>query len=376
MRIMFVGGGTGGHFYPLIAVAEEILDRSAANGAPTPSLYYIGPDVYDKESLDTLGIAFVSCPAGKMRRYFSLYNVLDTFKALYGFFVALIKLYKIYPDVVMSKAGYTSVPVTLAAWLLRIPIVIHESDVKPGRANRIAKHFATYIAISYPEAEQYFPKEKVALTGIPIRKSILTGIVNADVRSLGMPLTRPLILVLGGSQGAERVNILILEALEELLPKYEIFHQTGTAHEALVADTAATLLEKNQNAQFYKSIGFVNADVVGAGLKAAALVVSRAGSTTIHESAIAGVPSILIPIPEEISHDQRSNAYAYARTGAAVVMEEENLTPHLLQSEIDRIIGNAETNAGMKAAAKAFAKTDAAAIIAETLIGIGNSHGG
>ena len=160
MRIGLVGGGTGGHFYPLIAVAEELnVLKSSSN------LYYFGPSPYSKEDLEKNSIKYVYCPAGKIRRYFSFQNFLDLFRSFFGVFVALWKLYITYPDVIFSKGGYTSVPILTAARLLRIPVVIHESDAVPGRANKLAKSFAKYIAISYDDVAEFFPAEKNTIPG-------------------------------------------------------------------------------------------------------------------------------------------------------------------------------------------------------------------
>ena len=189
MRIGFVGGGTGGHFYPLVATAEFLTQHSAK-----PELYYFGPSPYSKELLQEHNIKFVYVPAGKLRRYFSLQNILDIGKAILGIPIAIVKLYLIYPDVIFSKGGYTSIPILSAAWFLRIPVVIHESDVIPGRANKFAKRFAKYIAISWEDTAEYFAKEKgkVALTGIPIRESIKKIHEKAATKK-GNPEEKPLL---------------------------------------------------------------------------------------------------------------------------------------------------------------------------------------
>lgn len=369
MRIAFVGGGTGGHFYPLLAVAEQ-LNTSTER----PELFYFGPDAYDPEALEAHGITHIRCPAGKVRRYWSPLNILDVFKNIAGVLVAFVKLYWLYPDVILSKGGYTSIPILLMGRFYRIPVVIHESDSTPGRANLLAKKFARYIAISYDDAAKFFPPEKTALTGIPIRSDILTQTTNAHAL-LGIPNDLPLLYVTGGSSGAERINVLILNTLNELLPHYRIFHQTGTAHEATVTQTAQALITDPELLGHYYVRGNLNAEHVSALLDAATLVISRAGSTTIFEISLHGKPAILIPIPEDISHDQTKNAYAYARTGAASVLEEANLTEHILTNEITNIITNPEKYQAMHTAALQFAPRDAAAKIAAVLIAIGHEHG-
>lgn len=371
-RIVLVGGGSGGHFYPLIAVAEQ-LNAMKAQGFEL-ELYYMGPEPYNKEVLDEQAIRFVNCPSGKKRKYFSLLNYLDIFKVIYGFFVAIVKLYVIYPDVIFSKGSYTSVPVTLAGYLLRIPIVIHESDSKPGSANKLAARFARYIAVSFDEAAKYFPSEKLALTGIPLRNEL--GVTAADpVAALGLPSERPIIFITGGSFGAERLNNLVLDSLDELLPTYTILHQTGTSHEKTVQQTSASLITNIHLLEHYYVKGSLTGEEMGLALAAASIVVGRAGAGTIFEIASKGRPSILIPIPENVSHDQKTNAYEYARSGAAAVLEEHNLTDGLLASEINRIMGDQGVYSGMSESARAFAKNDAARTIGETLIGISQEHG-
>ena len=378
MKVVLVGGGTGGHFYPLIAIAEAVIMSAKAQNIALPELYYMGPKAYDQSSLFAYNIKFISCPAGKRRRTSSVgdffRNILDMAKTFGGIFVAVWKLYSIYPDVVMSKGGYTSVPVVFAAWLLRIPIIIHESDAVPGRANKFAKNFARYIAISYENAGLYFPNEKTAFTGIPVRTELLAPAPEKSREKLQITGEKPLICILGGSQGAERINDLIASSLDILLPKYTILHQVGERHVKVVTETARALTQNADLLSDYYIRGFMDVETMHQALSAANVVVARAGSTTIYEIAIHTKPAILIPIPEEISHDQRANAYAYARSGAASVIEEKNLTPHLLMSEIERIIGDPVLRESMQESAQTFAKYDAATKIANILIAVGLEH--
>ena len=369
MRIAFVGGGTGGHFYPLIATAEAIKLSK-----PTAEMIYIGPTSYDKVELEANHIRHVYCPAGKVRRYFSVRNFFDIFKTGAGLFVAMYQLFVWYPDVIFSKGGYTSVPVLLAARFYRIPVVIHESDSKPGRASLLARNFARYIGIAYAEVAQYFPVDRTALVGIPIRQVIAN--IDADpFTKLGIPNDRPLIFVTGGSLGADRINGLILKSLTRLLPEYNIFHQTGNELEASVIQTAQALVTDVSLLSRYYVKGSITASTMAALLDAASIVITRAGSTSLFEIALHGKPAIVIPIPEEISHDQRTNAYAYARSGAASVLEEGNLTENLLTTEIQSIMGDTEKYKQMSASARIFARPEAAQLVASALISIGVEHG-
>jgi len=369
MRIGLVGGASGGHFYPLMAVAVELN-----NAAEQPRLYYFGPTPYNAESLKTHNVEHVYCPAGKLRRDFSLQNVLDIFRNFFGLFVAIWQLYKIYPDVIFSKGGYTAVPILIAARLLMIPVVIHESDTTPGRANQMAAKFAKYIAVSYDDAAKFFPAEKTALTGIPLRAELKTAIAD-PFAALGIPHDKPLIYVTGGSQGADRLNQIILRSLTDFLPHYRIFHQVGESNIEQMRQTAKGLLQGTDFADSYYLEGHISANQVSALLKAASIVITRAGSTTLFEIAYHGKPSIVVPIPEDVSRDQRTNAYTYARGGAATVIEELNLTPHLLAQEINTIMTSPEKQTQMAAAAQALFIPDAAQKLAASLISIGTEHG-
>ena len=374
MKILLTGGGSGGHFYPLIAITEAIDEIVVQNGYKRPEFFYMGPEPYDQKNLDVHGIQFVYCPSGKMRRYFSVKNYTDPFKVIAGIFVALYKLFMIYPDVVMSKGSFTSVPIVLAAWFYRIPIVVHESDVKPGRANALGARLATYIAISYPTAAEFFDPKKTTLTGMPMRSELLAKKPTAPVSSLGVSGERPIISIFGGSLGAESVNSIVLQALPELLQKYDVVHQTGAANEAPIKAEVNELIADPNLRAHYHPFGFLAVEGMNAALSYASLVISRAGSGQIFEIAHHGTPSILIPIRAEISHDQEHNALTYARTGAAIVINENNATPHILISEIDRILGNQQITIEMRTAAQGFAPLDAGRTIGTLLLDIGFAH--
>jgi UDP-N-acetylglucosamine--N-acetylmuramyl-(pentapeptide) pyrophosphoryl-undecaprenol N-acetylglucosamine transferase len=367
-RILLVGGGTGGHFYPLVAIAEELRVIQ-----PEVELYYAGPEPYDSEALSTLNIAFIHIGGGKMRRYQSILNVFDILKTIYACSVALLKLFIVYPDVIMSKGGYTSVPIVLAGYLLRIPIVIHESDARMGRANAFAAPYAQYILTSYTALKTVHP-DKTVCVGIPIRRALLEKKINTTSVFHDLPKDTPKLLVLGGSQGALRINNLVLDSLDELLPRYTIIHQTGATHYETCKSTAENLIPPDLLNTHYRIYGFMKSHELQEAYEAADIVISRGGSTSLYEIALHGKPSIVIPIPEDVSHDQRTNAYAYSDTGAATVIEEHNLTTSLLQNEIERIMQNTDLRDTMKEKARAFGKADAGMHVATLLIQISKEH--
>ncbi len=373
MRLALVGGGTGGHFYPLIAVAESLREQEAAG--VVVDLYYLGPDPYNAEALAKQNIKFVRCPAGKNRLYRSIWNYLDIFKTGWGIVVAFMKLLRLYPDAVLSKGGYTSVPVVIAAWLLRIPIVVHESDAVPGRANLLAARFARTIALAHEEAAEFFKGKEAKLVnvGMPIRRSFRTTINNPH-ELLGIQSDKPVILVTGGSSGAERLNNFIIASLPRLLTDFTVVHQVGDANVEGVSATASALFSDREPLSRYFVFGHLSEQRFAAALQAAALVVSRAGSTTLFEIAAAGKPAIVVPIPEDISRDQRSNAYAYARVTGAVVLEEHNLSDDILVAEITRILKSPEIINEMTAGARSLTASDGAYKLADILTTIGREH--
>ncbi|MFZ2167854.1 MAG: UDP-N-acetylglucosamine--N-acetylmuramyl-(pentapeptide) pyrophosphoryl-undecaprenol N-acetylglucosamine transferase [Minisyncoccia bacterium] len=377
MKIVFTGGGSGGHFYPIIAIAEALEDLVREEHLIAPALYYLAPSPFDEKALFENSIIYTQIPAGKMRRYFSLLNVTDTLKTLTGTITALFALFRIYPDVVVSKGGYASVPVVLAAHILRIPIIIHESDAKPGRANLLAAKWATKIAISFDSAAQYFPakaQNKIARTGIPIRKALMRVETEGARQYLELEKDVPTILVLGGSQGAVKINETVLSSLVELVAFANVIHQTGPANFKNVEAVSKVVLTKNPNAVRYHPINYLDQVSMQRAAGIADIIVSRAGANSIAEIGLWKKPAILIPIPESVSHDQRTNAYAYARTGAAIVIEEENLVPHLFIAEIQRILGDAELSKRMGAAAQGFTDPDAARILAREVLTIALPH--
>lgn len=376
MKILFTGGGTGGHFYPIIAVTEALHDRVIERKILPPELYFMASDAYNERALYDNNIKFIPIPAGKMRRYFSLLNFTDIFKTAYGCLRALLKVYSIYPDVVFAKGGYNSFPPLMAAKLLRIPVVIHESDSHPGRVNLWAGKFARRIAISYPSAAQFFgPKNqsKIAYTGNPIRPEIVMPLSNGAREYLKLEPNIPVLFILGGSQGSTNINDTIVEALPDLLNRYQVIHQTGRANIEEIRATTSVTLKDHPYKDRYKPFDYLNELAMRMASGVSDIIISRAGSQ-IFEIAAWGVPSILIPLSPEVSHDQTTNALAYSRTGAASVIEESNLHAHILIGEIDRIYNSPEIKETMKARAKAFSRTDSAKVIADAILDIALEH--
>jgi UDP-N-acetylglucosamine--N-acetylmuramyl-(pentapeptide) pyrophosphoryl-undecaprenol N-acetylglucosamine transferase len=373
MRILFTGGGSGGHFYPIVTIAEELNLLAKEKRLLELELFYMSPTPYNPGVLFENGITYKKNRAGKLRRSSSWFAVVPNFFDGWGVLLSLYQVYKIYPDVVFGKGGYASFPALFAARMLRIPTVIHESDSIPGRVNLWAGKWVSKIAVSYKEAASYFPADKVAFTGQPIRKDVALPIVSGAREFLKIEEGLPVVLVLGGSQGAQRINEAVLEGVKRLVEKYIIIHQTGKNNIVEAKATADAVLFDSAHKDRYKAFDYLDTLALRMSAGIASVVVSRAGST-IFEIAAWGVPSIIIPINERVSHDQHSNAFAYARAGACEVIEEDNLTPNLLLSEIDRLTTNEVEREKMKAATKTFYKPNAARLVAEEVLKIALEH--
>ncbi|MDB5254669.1 MAG: UDP-N-acetylglucosamine--N-acetylmuramyl-(pentapeptide) pyrophosphoryl-UDP N-acetylglucosamine [Candidatus Nomurabacteria bacterium] len=375
MKILLIGGGTGGHFYPLIAIAEELNRIADEEKFANFKLYYMSTDAYNQKELDEQFITFIPVTAGKLRVYFSFQNFIDLFKTAFGTIGAIFKLFSLYPDVIISKGGYAAFPVLVAAKLLRIPVIVHESDTVPGRVNKWSGKFARRVALSYPEAAQYFDEKKIAVTGQPVRKAIAFVATEGAKEFFELDATIPVIGVIGGSQGAKIINDTITSILPELVQKYQIIHQAGPKNFEETKTDAEVLLGDDTRRTRYKIFPYLNDLQTKMFGGAVDIIISRAGSS-LYEIAAWGKPSIIIPIPESNSHGdhQRKNAYHYARTGACVVIEQANLTPSVLKSEIDLLLTHKDQYDAMAERAKGFYKADAGRLIAAEAVSIALEH--
>jgi UDP-N-acetylglucosamine--N-acetylmuramyl-(pentapeptide) pyrophosphoryl-undecaprenol N-acetylglucosamine transferase len=378
MKILLTGGGSGGHFYPIIAVAQELNKISKDNRLLKPELYFMSTEPYNEGLLFENNITFVGVSAGKIRNNGNaknyLLNFIDLWKIFFGSLGALWQMFLIYPDVVFGKGGFASFPALLAARILRIPVVIHESDSRPGKVNAWASKFARRIAISYPEAINFFPKDRTAYTGVPVRKEVQDILDSTSGRAqLKLESNLPVILVLGGSQGARFINNAIIDVIAKLIEKYQVLHQVGRNNFEVMKETKEVVLLNNPHKERYHIVDYMKSLDMKAAAGASDLIISRAGSA-IFEIALWAKPSIIIPIPQEISHDQRENAYAYERAGACDVIEEKNLTQGVLLAEIERIMSNPEYRDRMSKSAVGFARKDSAGLIANEIISIALEH--
>lgn len=374
MKILLTGGGTGGHFYPLMAVARALNAVADQEKIAKLDLIYMAESPYDKNVLLQNGIKFKKTYSGKIRRYFSFLNILDMFKIIPGVIRSVFGMYFDFPDAVFSKGGADSFPAVLAARILGIPIMIHESDTAPGKANLWTGRFAKRIAISFAETADYFPKNKTALVGNPIRQEFFVRNTLGAREYFNIKNDVPVVFVFGGSQGAKNINDNLLDILPELVSVCQIIHQCGMNNYKETKGRAELILEKSAFKNRYHLYAYLEFDAMRMAYGSSDLVVSRAGSGSIFEIAASGLPSIVIPLTEAAQNHQRENAYAYAKSGAAIVIEERNLKPHLLKSEMERVLASKELLKQMSEAAKRFSKIGAAEKIARELIRLAIEH--
>ncbi len=321
-KIVMTGGGTAGHVTPNIALMPALRNEGF-------EISYIGSyDGIEKRLIEDQGIPYYGISSGKLRRYFDPKNFSDPFKVLKGYGQSVKLLKKLKPDVVFSKGGFVSVPVILAARHCKIPAIIHESDLTPGLANKIAIPNATKVCCNFPETLDYLPKEKAVLTGSPIRQELLNG--NADTAFSLCRFTnhaKPAILVIGGSSGSRAINTAIRDLLPELLKNYNIIHLCGKGN----------LEPSLKNVTGYAQFEYANRELADM-FALANLVISRAGANAICELLALHKPNILIPLSVAASRgDQILNANSFRSQGFSYVLDEEQLTNTTLLDAIEHV---------------------------------------
>ncbi|KKS37872.1 MAG: hypothetical protein A3G49_02035 [Candidatus Sungbacteria bacterium RIFCSPLOWO2_12_FULL_41_11] len=370
MRILFTGGGSGGHFYPIIAVARELKKIAEEEKIVDLKLFYIGPIFIGEEDLKKEGIIYYPLATGKIRRYVSFYNITDLFKTFFGILRAFWKLFVILPDVIFSKGGFGAFPVLFTARLYRIPVIIHESDAVPGIVNKWSAKFAKRIAVAFGVSVKFFSPEKTVVSGNPIRKKLLGANAAEAKMNISVFSGDPIIFFNGGSQGSENLNNAVIGILPQLIKKYEVIHQAGKKNYKAVAEETSVLLER-MGKEKYHLFDFLSEDRIREIYAVSNLIVSRAGSSSIFEIAAMQKPSILIPLSNSAQNHQRENSYEYAKTGSCTVIEEDNLSPHLLLNDIEKIFEHPDIQKKMMESAQKFSRIDASEIIAREIIKLG-----
>lgn len=316
--IILTGGGTAGHVTPNLALLPSLREAGY-------DVHYIGSyNGIERKLIENAGIPYDGISSGKLRRYFDVKNFSDPIRVLKGYREALKLMKKYKPDVVFSKGGFVAVPVVLAAKHYKIPTIIHESDMTPGLANKLCIPSAKRVCCNFPETLKYLPEDKAVLTGSPIRAELMKGDRLAGLQYTNLSAAKPIVLVIGGSLGAVKINNAVRSILPKLLEKFQVIHICGKG---------------NLNESLIGTAGYVQYEYVDSPLKhlfaAADLMVSRAGANSICEILTLRKPNVLIPLSAAASRgDQILNANSFAKQGFSAVLEEENLTDAALYETI------------------------------------------
>ena len=324
-RIVFTGGGTAGHVTPNFALIEVF--RREGWG-----IDYIGSiDGVERDMIESIGIPYHPIRCGKLRRYFSWKNFFDPINLLIGIVQAFFLLRNIKPKVVFSKGGFVALPVVIGAWLNRVPVVAHESDLSPGLANRLSFPFVDTICVTFEEGKKYFKrKDKVTVTGTPIRDQLLNGNPARGLARCHFNADKPVLLIIGGSLGANAINQCVRHTLEALCLNFQVIHLCGKGR----IDIAL------QNKPGYYQLEYANDELADL-FAASSLVISRAGANSLYEILALKKPHVLIPLPLHSSRgDQIQNAAHFQQQGISIVVDENTLTPETLVAAIEAAIIN------------------------------------
>ena len=323
-KIILTGGGTAGHTTPNVALLPMLKQNNY-------EIFYIGSkNGIEKEIIENVGIKYYGISSGKLRRYLDVKNLTDSLRVLKGVAEAKKLIKKIKPDIIFSKGGFVSVPVVLAGKMCRIPVVIHESDITPGLANKISIPFATVVCTTFPETIKNLPKRKGIVTGTPIRQELFKGNKDKIYPKLKLKNKKTILLVMGVSLGSVKINNYIRNSLNKLLRDFNIIHICGKNN-----------LDKGlQNLDGYNQFEYVSTELKDI-FVVSDLIVSRAGANSIYEFLALRKPNLLIPLSKDASRgDQILNANSFKAQGFSKVIEEENLSENLLVEEIKDLYKN------------------------------------
>ena len=370
MRVIVSGGGTGGHIYPALAVATHLRSQYGAE-----ILFLGSDDGLETQLVPAAGLRLETIKAGKLRRYVSWQTVKGVMRVPVGVVQAVEIVRKFRADAAFTSGGYVAVPAGLAAYLNRVPLLMHQQDVPPNLSNKQVAPLATRISVAFEDSLAYFPARKTRLLGNPMRQAIL------DIRQVGPMVARtqlglagdqPLLLVTGGSQGARHLNQVVCQALPELLEMCQVlqisgkdlYNETLEQSNSVLAGASPALRER------YRLVAYLNEEMPAA-LQAADLVLCRSGASTLSELATLGKPSLLVPLPPAIGKSpQEANAAMFDRRGAGVAIKNADLTPQVLVERVKYIMTSPEILAFMMEAASALAMPQATQDIVEELIKI------
>nr|WP_300308768.1 undecaprenyldiphospho-muramoylpentapeptide beta-N-acetylglucosaminyltransferase [uncultured Anaerostipes sp.] len=326
-RIVLTGGGTAGHVTPNMALVPKLTEEGY-------DIAYIGSyDGMERKLIEDIDLPYYGISSGKLRRYFDPKNFTDPFRVLKGYFEAKKILKKLRPNVVFSKGGFVTVPVVIAAKRLHIPVIIHESDITPGLANKLSIPSASRVCCNFPETIEHLPKGKAVLTGSPIRQELFQGRRDQGLKLCGFQPDKPVLLIIGGSLGSVAINNAIRSNLDELLKTYQLIHLCGKGN----------LDQSLEGRKGYRQFEYVKDDLKHY-FACADIIVSRAGANAICELLALRKPNILIPLGLNASRgDQILNAKSFEKQGYSYVLQEEDVTTDTLLNAVNTVYKNRQT---------------------------------
>ncbi len=357
-KILLAGGGTGGHVLPLVAVTRAIKKLN-----PKTKIYFVGPEEFSLDCLRDEGVIIKKIiAAGKLRRYFSWLYLWELIKLPFAFIQSLVIVAAINPEVVLGKGSYGSVLPVLAAKFLGKKTILHESDAVPGLANRFLSKFTNRVTLAFKESEKFFPNKKNIIVGNPVRTKYLYLTKSESEDILNFKTDKQTIFISGGSQGAQKINKVILEILPDLIKNCAVIWSTGSNNYEHIKHSVFDVYD-------LKIVPLFNEKELAAAYTLCDIVIGRAGSGTIFELAAFGKPSILIPL-ERKGGDQPFNAQAYADAGATTILKESELTSKSLLNTINTVLSNNNLLTQMSHKAQEFAKIEAGEDLAKILLNL------
>jgi len=350
MKILFTGGGSAGHVTPSFPLIQMLKNKGA-------TIFYVGSkEGIERSLVAPLNIPYYAVITGKLRRYWSWRNLLTPFQLVFGIVQSFLLCRRLKPNIIFSKGGFVGLPVVIGAWLNRIPVVIHESDLTPGLANRLSFPFAKLICVTFPVTTRYFKnKDKVLVTGVPIRESLYQGDRSKGLRFCGFSEEKPVLLIMAGGLGSVDINNMIRRLLMPLTNKFQVIHLCGKGK----------LDQGFSNIPDYKQFEYLQEELADV-LASADLVISRAGATSIYELIALKKPHILLPLSKQASRgDQIKNADYFSKQGLSTVLYAEEFSDEKFLQTVFHCYADLET---IKNKLACFKQIDSTRLIIDKLV--------
>lgn len=364
MKLLVTGGGSGGHTLPVLPVVQKLKNEVKKAGLSDLEIVWVGSKYGPEQDIATrLGIKYYGVSTGKLRRYFSWENFTDLLRVPLGTIQSLHILNKEKPDFIFSKGGYVSLPITLANIIKRKPLVIHESDIRPGLATKISSPFAKTICLTFEKTKEFFKGKNTKVTGTPVRLDILDGDIKIAEKITGLNKSLPVLLIMGGSQGAMAINKVVWESLPELTKFCNVLHQCGKDK----IDIPENIKNLKDVQSRYRSYEFFDEELKDI-YAISDIVLTRAGCNQLSELAAVGKPAIAVPLPGSAGNHQYENAKLFEKSTALILIPQNKLTSKSLVENVRNLINQPEERNKLSENIKKFAKLDATDLVAKEII--------